>query len=117
MVGPRRPGRGFPDGEFPVWFFEVAGETVWGATARTLMELLCIVLGVPVPRPSGPLSRPGAAGPAVEPAGPPSCPGGTWPGVEAVSWGQSVDAVSERSLTGRSIPIVTRVRRTRTWLS
>ncbi len=39
----------FPDGEFPVWFFEVAGETVWGATARTLVELLCLVLGVEVP--------------------------------------------------------------------
>jgi 8-oxo-dGTP pyrophosphatase MutT (NUDIX family) len=41
--------RGFPDGEFPVWFFEVAGETVWGATARTLVELVCLVLGVRVP--------------------------------------------------------------------
>ncbi len=40
---------GIPDGEFPVWFFEVAGETVWGATARTLVELLCLVLGVDVP--------------------------------------------------------------------
>jgi 8-oxo-dGTP pyrophosphatase MutT (NUDIX family) len=47
------PGRvgasGIPDGEFPVWFFEVAGETVWGATARTLMELLCLVLEVEFP--------------------------------------------------------------------
>jgi 8-oxo-dGTP pyrophosphatase MutT (NUDIX family) len=47
------PGRtapaGFPDGEFPVWFFDVADETVWGATARTLVELLCVVLGVAVP--------------------------------------------------------------------
>ncbi len=40
---------GIPDGEFPVWFFEVAGETAWGATARTLVELLCLVLGVDVP--------------------------------------------------------------------
>ncbi|MGH9080073.1 MAG: NUDIX hydrolase, partial [Acidimicrobiales bacterium] len=32
--------------EFPVWFFEVGGETVWGATARTLVELLCLVLRV-----------------------------------------------------------------------
>ena len=47
---PERTGPGFPEGEFPVWFFDVAGETVWGATARTLMELLCIVLGVSVPR-------------------------------------------------------------------
>ena len=47
------PGRrhlsDLPDGEFPVWFFEVAGETVWGATARTLVELLCLVLEVRVP--------------------------------------------------------------------
>jgi 8-oxo-dGTP pyrophosphatase MutT (NUDIX family) len=47
------PGRtgpqGFPLGEFPMWFFEVAGETVWGATARTLVELICLVLGVDVP--------------------------------------------------------------------
>jgi 8-oxo-dGTP pyrophosphatase MutT (NUDIX family) len=47
------PGRvgvsGLPDGEFPVWFFDVAGETVWGATARTLMELVCLVLGVDFP--------------------------------------------------------------------
>jgi 8-oxo-dGTP pyrophosphatase MutT (NUDIX family) len=47
------PGRpavpGFPEGEFPVWFFEVDGETVWGATARTLVELLCAILGVAVP--------------------------------------------------------------------
>ena len=45
------PGRhgadGRPGGEFPVWFFSVAGETVWGATARVLTELLCLILGVP----------------------------------------------------------------------
>ncbi len=40
---------GFPVGEFPVWFFAVADETVWGATARTLMELICLVLKVPFP--------------------------------------------------------------------
>ncbi len=40
---------GFPAGEFPVWFFDVADETVWGATARTLMELICLVLRVPFP--------------------------------------------------------------------
>jgi 8-oxo-dGTP pyrophosphatase MutT (NUDIX family) len=49
------PGRmndaGLPRGEFPVWFFEVAGEMVWGATARTLVELVCLVLGVPAPSP------------------------------------------------------------------
>ncbi|HEY5110112.1 MAG TPA: CoA pyrophosphatase [Acidimicrobiales bacterium] len=47
------PGRSGTDGqlgaEFPVWFFSVAGETVWGATARVLTELLCLVLGVPGP--------------------------------------------------------------------
>ncbi len=56
------PGRvgvsGIPDGEFPVWFFEVAGETVWGATARTLMELICLVLAVEFPRPCRPRPRP-----------------------------------------------------------
>jgi 8-oxo-dGTP pyrophosphatase MutT (NUDIX family) len=40
---------GFPVGEFPVWFFDVADETVWGATARTLMELICLVLELPFP--------------------------------------------------------------------
>jgi 8-oxo-dGTP pyrophosphatase MutT (NUDIX family) len=47
------PGRhgadGQPGGEFPVWFFSVAGETVWGATARVLTELLCLVLQIPGP--------------------------------------------------------------------
>ncbi|MHB1517810.1 MAG: NUDIX hydrolase [Acidimicrobiales bacterium] len=43
------PGR--PDGELPVWFFAVSGETIWGATARTLMELLCTILGVALPAP------------------------------------------------------------------
>jgi 8-oxo-dGTP pyrophosphatase MutT (NUDIX family) len=40
---------GFPEGEFPVWFFDVADETVWGATARTLMELMCLILEVEFP--------------------------------------------------------------------
>ncbi len=43
----RVPGRTIPgsrDGSFPVWFFEVAGEIVWGATARMLHEVLSIVL-------------------------------------------------------------------------
>lgn len=46
------PGRtvpGSPDGSFPVWFFYVAGETVWGATARMLFDLLCLVLEVTAP--------------------------------------------------------------------
>ena len=48
-----------PGGEFPVWFFSAAGETIWGATARVLTELLCLVLGV-----AGP-ARPGGAEPAA----------------------------------------------------
>ncbi|HTU36546.1 MAG TPA: CoA pyrophosphatase [Acidimicrobiales bacterium] len=41
-------GDGGDDGdggdEFPMWFFEIAGEMIWGATARMLHELLSIVL-------------------------------------------------------------------------
>jgi len=46
------PGRPWPapgddgDGSFPVWFFELPDDTVWGATARMLVELLRLVLGV-----------------------------------------------------------------------
>ena len=44
---PDAPGRKLdPDGSFPVWFFELPGDTVWGATARVLMELLRAVLDV-----------------------------------------------------------------------
>ena len=46
------PGReiaGSADNSFPVWFFEVAGEMIWGATARMLYELLTIVLVSPAP--------------------------------------------------------------------
>jgi 8-oxo-dGTP pyrophosphatase MutT (NUDIX family) len=32
------------DGSFPVWFFELPDDTVWGATARVLVELLKAVL-------------------------------------------------------------------------
>ena len=49
------PGRagepGPPEVELPVWFFETSGEMIWGATARTLVELLCAVLGVALPAP------------------------------------------------------------------
>lgn len=31
------------DGTFPVWFFELPGDTVWGATARILVEVLSAV--------------------------------------------------------------------------
>jgi 8-oxo-dGTP pyrophosphatase MutT (NUDIX family) len=43
----RIPGRVIQDsadGSFPVWFFEVSGEMIWGATARMLHELLSVVL-------------------------------------------------------------------------
>ena len=41
------PGRVIPgssDNSFAVWFFEVEGEMIWGATARMIHELLSIVL-------------------------------------------------------------------------
>ena len=41
------PGRAIPgsdDDSFAVWFFEVSGELIWGATARMIHELLSIVL-------------------------------------------------------------------------
>ena len=41
------PGRlipGSPDNSFPVRFFEVSGELVWGATARMISELITIVV-------------------------------------------------------------------------
>jgi 8-oxo-dGTP pyrophosphatase MutT (NUDIX family) len=41
------PRAATPDGYVPIYFFEVAGETVWGATARILTELCCLVVGVP----------------------------------------------------------------------
>ena len=50
VVGPRPPGdRGARRSAFPVWFFDAEGETIWGVTARVLMELLCLTLGLPVP--------------------------------------------------------------------
>jgi 8-oxo-dGTP pyrophosphatase MutT (NUDIX family) len=41
---PGRPIPDSPDGSFPVWFFEVEGELIWGATARMIYELLRVVL-------------------------------------------------------------------------
>jgi 8-oxo-dGTP pyrophosphatase MutT (NUDIX family) len=35
---------GSPDNSFPVWFFEVEGEMIWGATARLIHDLLRVVL-------------------------------------------------------------------------
>jgi 8-oxo-dGTP pyrophosphatase MutT (NUDIX family) len=34
----------FPDGTFPVWFFDVEDDTVWGATSRMLRRLLDLLL-------------------------------------------------------------------------
>jgi 8-oxo-dGTP pyrophosphatase MutT (NUDIX family) len=46
---PGRVGAGGVEGaEFPVWFFAAGGETIWGATARALFELCCVVLGLSV---------------------------------------------------------------------
>ncbi|MDQ3385394.1 MAG: CoA pyrophosphatase, partial [Actinomycetota bacterium] len=37
---------GFDDDERPIFFFELVGDTVWGATASMLRRLLALVLGV-----------------------------------------------------------------------
>ena len=34
----------YADGTFPVWFFEVEGDTIWGATGRMLRRLLDLLL-------------------------------------------------------------------------
>lgn len=41
------PRAGGDEGWFPISFFEVAAETVWGATARMLRELCCLAVGIP----------------------------------------------------------------------
>ena len=43
-----RPG-GDDDGYFPISFFRVPGDVIWGATARILTELLCLATGVAWP--------------------------------------------------------------------
>jgi 8-oxo-dGTP pyrophosphatase MutT (NUDIX family) len=43
-----RPGAG-EDGFFPLYFFKVPDDLIWGATARVLTELLCLVTGTPWP--------------------------------------------------------------------
>lgn len=35
--------------ERAIWFFELEGDTVWGATAAMLRDLLCRIVGVPRP--------------------------------------------------------------------
>lgn len=46
--GDPRPGADL-DGYFPIYFFRVPGDLIWGATARVLTELLCLVCAVPWP--------------------------------------------------------------------
>ena len=36
---------GAPGGHRPMYFFDLIGDTVWGATARMLVQLLCIATG------------------------------------------------------------------------
>ncbi|MFZ0768954.1 MAG: CoA pyrophosphatase [Acidimicrobiales bacterium] len=43
-----RPGAD-SEGYFPIYFFKVPGDIVWGATARVLVELLSLVTGLPWP--------------------------------------------------------------------
>lgn len=46
--GDNRPGVD-TDGYFPIYLFRVPGDLIWGATARVLTELLCVVTGVEWP--------------------------------------------------------------------
>jgi len=62
----RRPERPYPtsaDGSFPLWFFEVSGEMIWGATGRLLVDLLCAALRVELPGQTPPAGDPGPARP------------------------------------------------------
>ncbi len=43
-----RPGAD-AEGFVPIFFYRVPGDVIWGATARVLTELLCLVLEVPAP--------------------------------------------------------------------
>jgi 8-oxo-dGTP pyrophosphatase MutT (NUDIX family) len=43
-----RPGAD-SDGYFPIYFYRVPGDLIWGATARVVTELLCVVTGVEWP--------------------------------------------------------------------
>jgi 8-oxo-dGTP pyrophosphatase MutT (NUDIX family) len=44
--------------ERPIYFFDLAGETVWGATARMLYELLLLIIGRTPPPMAPPLRLP-----------------------------------------------------------
>jgi 8-oxo-dGTP pyrophosphatase MutT (NUDIX family) len=54
---------GIADTERPIYFFDLAGETVWGATARMLFELLLLVIGRTPPPMPAPIPVPGGATP------------------------------------------------------
>jgi 8-oxo-dGTP pyrophosphatase MutT (NUDIX family) len=54
---------GIADTERSIYFFDLAGETVWGATARMLYELLLLLIGRTPPPMPAPIARPGAATP------------------------------------------------------
>ena len=54
---------GIADTERPIYFFDVAGETVWGATARMLYELLLLLIGRTPPPMPAPTAGPGATTP------------------------------------------------------
>jgi 8-oxo-dGTP pyrophosphatase MutT (NUDIX family) len=56
---------GLAETERPIYFFDLAGETVWGATARMLYELLLLVIGRRPPPMPAPV--PGLGG-AIPPA-------------------------------------------------
>jgi 8-oxo-dGTP pyrophosphatase MutT (NUDIX family) len=53
--------------ERPIYFFDVAGETVWGATARMLVELVLLVIGRRPPPMPAPVPRQGGATPPARP--------------------------------------------------
>ena len=54
---------GIADTERPIYFFEVDNETVWGATARMLYELLLLLIGRTPPPMPAPIARPEASSP------------------------------------------------------
>jgi 8-oxo-dGTP pyrophosphatase MutT (NUDIX family) len=43
-----------PDGSFPIFFFKVPGDIIWGATGRILTELLSLATGALMPENRGP---------------------------------------------------------------
>jgi 8-oxo-dGTP pyrophosphatase MutT (NUDIX family) len=49
---------GIAETERPIYFFEVDGETIWGATARMLYELLLLLIGRRPPPMPAPLRAP-----------------------------------------------------------